>query len=352
MNAFDLSDKPFLFSGKYRVLRHLLFWTLHVVIFTFMFRTKENTLVMQFLLSTVWAVLFMVYIYPVLYIFIPRLLLKGRTTAFTLVMIGWGVVGWFWNYFCRSAVFFPVSENLGLKVGVKNAWAPVSYLTMCTMTGIAAMIVLFKQWLRKQMDYLRMEKERTEAELQVLKAQLHPHFLFNTLNNIYSFSLQHSDKTPKMILKLSSLLSYMLYDCKAEKVPLEKEMEVMRDYLDLEKERYGDRIEISVNMEGDVKGKSVIPLLFLPFLENAFKHGTAEQLGNPWLSFDVGVKKNILRAKVVNSKNEQVTLREEGIGIRNVTRRLALLYPGRHELKTSDEGAFFVVSLSLDLQDG
>ncbi len=128
---------------------------------------------------------------------------------------------------------------------------------------------------------MQAEKAKITVELQLLKAQVHPHFLFNTLNNIYSFSLESSPKTPELILKLSSLLRYMLYDCKAEQVLLEKEIQVMKNYIDLEKERYGNKIQISLNIAGDLKGNYISPLLLLPFLENAFKHGTSDQLEKP-----------------------------------------------------------------------
>jgi LytS/YehU family sensor histidine kinase len=130
---------------------------------------------------------------------------------------------------------------------------------MTTTAGITSMIVLFKYWVKKQQEWMQSEKDKVTAELQLLKAQVHPHFLFNTLNNIYSFSLEHSPKTPGLILKLSSLLSYMLYECKGVEVLLEKEIEVMKAYIDLEKERYGNKIEISLNIEGDIKDKYIAP---------------------------------------------------------------------------------------------
>ena len=196
---------------------------------------------------------------------------------------------------------------------------------------------------------MQAEREKVVSELQLLKAQVHPHFLFNTLNNIYSFSLENSPKTPGLILKLSSLLSYMLYDCKAEEVSLEKEIEIMKNYIDLEKERYGNKIDISVNIEGDIKDKFIAPLLLVPFLENAFKHGISEQLETPWLSIDINVKQFILSCKIVNSKDEITPVSKSGIGIQNVKQRLRFLYPGKHELKLTDEGAFFVVSLVIEL---
>jgi LytS/YehU family sensor histidine kinase len=142
----------------------------------------------------------------------------------------------------------------------------------------------------------------------------------------------------------------MLYDCRAEEVLLEKEVEVMKNYIDLEKERYGDKIDISVNIQGDIQDKFITPLLILPFLENAFKHGTSEQLDRPWMSVDIAVKDDILKCKVVNSKNEVVSFHENGVGINNVNKRLEFLYPGKYNLKLADEGDFFVVSLMLELK--
>jgi LytS/YehU family sensor histidine kinase len=157
--------------------------------------------------------------------------------------------------------------------------------------------------------------------------------------------VSNSPKTPGLILKLSSLLSYLLYDCKAEEVRLEKELEIMKNYIDLEKERYGNRIEISWSVEGIIKDKLITPLLMLPFLENAFKHSISDQIEKPWISIDLSVKSDTLRCKIANSKSEFDSYRENGTGITNVKKRLEFIYAGRYELKLNDEGNFFVVSL-------
>jgi len=218
-----------------------------------------------------------------------------------------------------------------------------------TTAACFSSLSLGKQWLLKQKEFLQAQQEKITAELQLLKAQVHPHFLFNTLNNIYSFSLDLSPKTPELILKLSSLLSYMLYDCKAEEVRLEKEVEILKNYIGLEKERYGDKIEISWNVEGDISDNFISPLLMLPFLENAFKHGASEQIEKPWMGVDISVANNILKFKITNSKNEYKSHSYNGIGINNVKKRLEFLYPGKYELKINDEGDFFAVSLMVKL---
>lgn len=123
----------------------------------------------------------------------------------------------------------------------------------------------------------------------------------------------------------------------------------MKNYIDLEKARYGNRLDVSMNIEGDLEGKYIAPLLLLPFIENAFKHGTSEQLEKAWLSMDVVVKGSQLLFKLVNSKDELPPPGKKGIGIENVQRRLAYLYQGNYDLKLSDEGNFFVVSMMLEL---
>ena len=350
MNGFLQNE--FFFSPRYRVMRHVLYWSIHTLIWASFWTLTRNSVWRNTFHQLLWVPVYILYCYPLMYWVIPKILLKGRYILFGAIILLWGVAGWYINYLFRTYIFIPVQEAMGYKDITRGGWVPGSYLCLTTTAACSSIIILFKYWVKKQQEWLQEQKEKVTAELQLLKAQVHPHFLFNTLNNIYSFSLENSPKTPGLILKLSSLLSYMLYDCKADEVLLEKEIEIMKNYIDLEKERYANKIEISWNSEGDIKDKYIDPLLLLPFLENAFKHGTSEQLEKPWLSVDISVKQNILRCKIANSKNEMVPFSENGIGIRNVHKRLAYLYPGKHEVKLSDEGNFFVVSLLLELKKG
>jgi LytS/YehU family sensor histidine kinase len=285
-----------------------------------------------------------------MYWVIPNYLLKGRYLAFGTIILLWFIVGWLLNYVFRAFVFIPLQEALQFQNIVKDPWVPGSFLLLTTAAGLTSLIKLFGYWFQKQEEWLQAEKEKARAELQLLKAQVHPHFLLNTLNNIYSFSLENSPKTPGLILKLSSLLSYMLYDCKAEEVLVEKELEIMKNYTDLEKVRYGNKIDISWSVSGDFKDKYIAPLLLLPLLENAFKHGTSELLEKPWLSIDLSLINSSLKCKIANSKNETIQVNHGGIGINNVLKRLQLIYPDKHTLKISDEKNFFVVSLWIELK--
>ena len=340
----------FIFSPRYRVLRHVSFWLIDITIWAIFWTLAHLTIWRNLFHMLIWLPVFVLYSYPLAYWVVPKVLLKGKYLSFLAIVLLWGVAGWFINIYYRMFVFIPIQEAMHFdNVSVPAGW-PGSYLCMSTATGTVVVIAIFKQWIIKQREWMQSQKEKITAEIQLLKAQVHPHFLFNTLNNIYSFSLEGSPKTPGLILKLSSLLSYMLYDCKADEVLLEKEVGIMKDYTDLEKERYGNKIEISWSVEGDMKDKYIAPLLMLPFLENAFKHGTSEQLEKPWLSVDISVRQNILKCKIANSKNEFVPLSQNGIGVNNVKKRLGFLYPDKHELKMSDEGNFFVVSLLINLK--
>lgn len=348
MDMYKPND--FAFSSKYRVWRHVLFWLLHILFITLVYvPILGYSIGRQFFQTALWLPVYFLYCYPLIYWVVPHYLLKGKHILFTFIVLVWAVSGFLVNYLFRTYIFIPIQEYMGFEKIVTGGWQPGSFLTMTTTAGVACGIVLFKYWIKKQQEWMQAEKEKVAAELQLLKAQVHPHFLFNTLNNIYSFSLENSPKTPGMILKLSSLLSYMLYECKGDEVLLEKEIDVMKAYVDLEKERYGNKLEISWNVEGDIKDKCIAPLLLLPFLENAFKHGTSELLEKPWLSADIAVKQHILKCKIVNSKNVFVPVSQNGIGIVNVKKRLRFLYPDKHELKINDEGDFFVVSLLLEL---
>ncbi len=352
VDSFLYND--FIFSPRYRVWKHVLYWFIHINLWTIFWQIMSpvdvsywRTLFNMFL----WVPVFILFSYPLAYWAIPRLLLNGKVVQFFLLILAWGIMGLFINSWFRTYLYVPLQQVMGFDFIPQKGPQPHSYLCMTTSAASPMIIRFFKLWTIKQRDWIQAQQEKITAELQLLKAQIHPHFLFNTLNNIYSFSLDNSPKTPDMILKLSSLLSYMLYDCKVEEVRLEKETEIMKNYIDLERERYGNTIEISWSVEGDIKDKFISPLLMLPFLENAFKHGVSEQIEKPWLSVDISVKSDTLRCKIANSKNEYVPYHNNGngIGIENVKKRLAFMYPGNHELKMIDEGNFFIVSLHVKL---
>ena len=195
-----------------------------------------------------------------------------------------------------------------------------------------------------------LQREKLDAELQSLKAQLHPHFLFNTLNNIYSATENTSPLASGMLVKLSDLLRYILYECDRPLVPLSKELTLIRDYIELERVRYGS-LELNTRLPGDSNGFFIAPLLLLPLVENCFKHGTSRMLDQPWVSIEAEVDGGRLLVKLINGKLPGGEVFTEGIGLTNVRKRLDLLYPGKHELNIVSEPDLFIVNMRLELVD-
>jgi LytS/YehU family sensor histidine kinase len=221
-----------------------------------------------------------------------------------------------------------------------------------TVAGIAAAIKLMKYWYVKEQRNLQLQKENIAAQLQLLKAQVHPHFLFNTLNNIYSYTQKVSPTGSTLVMGLSDLLRYILHEGSKTAVPLDKELKMIEDYMLLEQIRYGDRLDINKELPVETNGLIIAPLLLLPFVENCFKHGTSQMLEQAWIRLAIDVQGNKLKMTLINAK---VPVKDEvkpvsGIGISNVRKRLDLLYPGKHELAIREEEDVFIVKLTVELE--
>lgn len=221
-------------------------------------------------------------------------------------------------------------------------------LAICT---IFLAIKMFKSWYQKQQEKLMLIKANADAEMQLLKAQIHPHFLFNTLNNIYSFTLTKSPQASVVVRHLNDTLSYMINECSAEYVPLEKEIKLLLDYISLEQVRYGNSLHIQTEIIGDIEGKKISPLLLIPFLENSFKHGASKMLEHPWIKLWIEVKSTELDFSLSNSmpsSNDDCN-QKKGIGLKNVKKRLALLYPQTHSLSIESSPGIFIVKMKVPL---
>ena len=351
INAFLYND--FIFAPRYKVTRHIIYWSFHVIAWAvfWMIMASPASFWRNLFNMSLWVPGFILFGYPLVYIAVPRLLLKGKVWQFFLLIPIWGAAGIYFNMAYRDFIYIPIQEWIGFTFIPQRGIQAHSYLCMTTSAASPMIIRFFKLLTIKQREWLKVQQEKVTAELQLLKAQVHPHFLFNTLNNIYSFSLENSPKTGELILKLSSLLNYMLHNCKTEKVKLKKEIDVMKDYIDLERERYGKRIEILWNVSGEIDDKYIVPLLLLPFLENAFKHGASEQIEKPWLKVSISVDNNTLFCTIINSKNAGVKHGNNCIGINNVKKRLQFLYEGKHELTIRNEENEFIVKMVVQLND-
>jgi LytS/YehU family sensor histidine kinase len=219
---------------------------------------------------------------------------------------------------------------------------------------LAAAIKLMKYWYIKEQRNLQLQKENAESQLQLLKAQVHPHFLFNTLNNIYSHTQGVAPVASQLVIGLSDMLRAMLYECNQPLIPLWKELKMIRDYIGLEKIRYDEQFDIHVDVPEETGNLHIAPLLLLPLVENCFKHGTSNMLEQPWLSLQIHLKEDTMYMKLMNgkAKQETETLKKNsfGIGIENVRKRLDLLYPDKHSFTITDIEEVFVVDLTVQLE--
>ncbi len=218
--------------------------------------------------------------------------------------------------------------------------------------GVGLAFKIMEDWLVHQQERAALVNEKTTAELAFLKSQVNPHFLFNTLNNIYALTYAKSDEAPGAILKLSELMRYMLYDSNGpggaqQKVLLSKEVTYLENFVALEKLRVANA-QVKLQVEGNTDLYRIEPLLLLPFVENAFKHGKLTDPGHP-LVIDLSVRQGTLRFDTLNPKADRQKDAVGGIGLDNVRRRLALLYPNRHTLHITDEPDRYAVSLQLTL---
>jgi two-component system LytT family sensor kinase len=194
----------------------------------------------------------------------------------------------------------------------------------------------------------RIRNQKAQAELAFLKSQTNPHFLFNTINDIYALTYQKSDDAPEALLKLSGMLRYSLYDGSADHVPLQRELAYLKDYLDLQRLGAKDKSYIQYHIEGDPGNLQIAPLLLVPFLENIVKHGITDDPDQP-AKFSISIHKNNLRLYAINEVKNQQKDQTGGIGLANVRRRLDLVYPNRHRFVISQENGKFHCQMEIQL---
>ena len=193
-----------------------------------------------------------------------------------------------------------------------------------------------------------LETEKKDMELQFLKSQLNPHFLFNSLNNIYSLAYQKSDKTADAILKLSDIMRYMIYESNDSWVSLSKEIEYLKSYIELQKLRFKDGAAVNMTLNGEIDDQQIIPLILIAFVENAFKHGVANDHSDP-IRINIIANQKILHFSITNKKSNGNKDEVGGVGLNNVERRLQLLYPGRYKLNIVNSTTHYTSELMLDI---
>jgi LytS/YehU family sensor histidine kinase len=219
-----------------------------------------------------------------------------------------------------------------------------------SVVGLFAAIKLTKMWFSSLQVKKELENKNKNSELALLRSQLNPHFLFNTLNNIDSLILTNQEKASDAIIKLSDIMRFMLYDASTETVPLSKEINYLKSYISLQKMRLKEPDFVDFNLDGDCSGKTIAPLLFIPFVENAFKHGL-KNVKAPGIVINLNCQPKSIIFEVINKFDKTKTYNKDktpGIGLTNTRRRLELLYPDQHELKITENGISYISRLTIN----
>lgn len=238
----------------------------------------------------------------------------------------------------RNFSFF---ETLGFRI-----WRSFPYIVAVVISSLYKTAGLAES---REKEKTILQKEKLETEMKLLKSQINPHFLFNVLNNLYSLSLIKSDQTPEYLLKLSGMLRYILYECNAEKVLLSKEISYIQNYVDLAMLKDSRGLNIKLNLDSGPPQYMIAPMIFIPFIENAFKHSNIENLDYGWIRVSLNFVGNSLQFSVANSISQKSFTKDKqgGIGLKNVARQLQLIYPDTHKLEVLENSDSFVVNLSV-----
>lgn len=333
-----------------RPLQHILFWISQLVTYAVVYGSYMDNYGQTFYEEAIYLPVKIVFTYFVLYYLLPIFLLPGKYAQFFIWFLAASLASGIAQRYVAFSLDYPIYYPEALQ-------DPFFYfpkiskmiIAIYPATGFAVAIKLLKLWYVNKQAQQVLLQDKLQAELKFLKTQIHPHFLFNTLNNLYALTLKKSDLAPAMVLKLSELINYMLYECREDEVLLEKEIKFINNYVDIERLRYGDKLDVDIQIRGDAYGRKIAPLLLLPFTENCFKHGASLELEQSWVKIDIEVLPDRTLFKVENNKvATNGHPKSEGIGINNAKRRLDLLYPGNHELKIISGDETFLVILTIN----
>ncbi len=339
-----LFDRIYKFLS-HRVVYHSLFWLCYIIIIV-LYKGWEDGYSFVFTNEVIKSFFYGVAVYFNIYYLIPNYLSQTRFVTYSALLILLVLIV---TPLSTISLYFRFIQQPELQQEVIQE-QPAMFIMTFLILGVSTILKIITDWIRHQTVKRELERQTMRSELRFLKSQINPHFLFNTLNNLYALTLKKSDKAPEIVLKLSEMMRYMLYECNERRVPLQKEVNYIRNYLDLERLRQGKNAQIEFILEGDVSNQKIAPLMFIPFLENSFKHGL-NQVAEGFVKIHIAVKEHKLNMDIENSKPSlpKMNHRSGGIGLQNVQRRLDLLYPEQYELSIDNQPETYIVNLKIDL---
>jgi hypothetical protein len=357
-----MHDLIFSAETKYKILRHGLFCTA-VLLYSFMrigimypaamFRTA---LISYISWSVYWAMIILVFSYVTVYVLVPKFIYKKKYFLFFVSLIFFAFFLYFVNglqsYFQLNKTFNNVAGVTGAVILQTGALIRIlgNPPLVC---GLLLSLKSLKNWYIKKMENESLTRANMDAELQLLKSQIHPHFLFNTLNNIYSYSLSNKSEAADLVKKLKQTVHYMVAECNHAYVPLKNELNMIANYIELEKIRYGNRLSMQVELMNPNENQLIAPLLMIPFVENSFKHGVSQILDHPRIILKISTSGNTLYFFLSNSKpaGDSKPVFRKGIGLENVKKRLQLLYHDKHTLDVRATEDTFTVQMEISLTE-
>jgi two-component system, LytTR family, sensor kinase len=334
-----------------RVLVHAIFWFLLLSTLTLLdWRSGGNDAGFAFYLSNQ---VINIFFYAVIYylnaeFLIPTYLSKNRLWTYVILISGLAVLITPIKIYFLFEKFAEFPERQRALVSDQGYFYLISLMT----AGGSTVVKIFSDWAKQLRVHQEMEVRTIQSELSFLKSQINPHFLFNTLNSLYALTLKKSDEAPEIVIKLSEMMRYMLYECNERQVLLSKEIDYIQNYLDLEALRH-KQMDIQFELQGEAKDLKIAPLIFIAFIENAFKHGANNQISKGFVQIQMVVDGDEVNMYVENSKVEKMPTIEHkrtgGIGLVNVKRRLDILYPKNYNLEIFDAPNTYGVNLWIKL---
>ncbi|MGN6179034.1 MAG: sensor histidine kinase [Mucilaginibacter sp.] len=334
---------------SWQIFWHVFFW-LSLISFFMYLGTEDMKMSVKslFIVFLLYPAINISLFYLNFLLLIPVFFNKKRYSLYiisvAIAIVGYGVMKYSIGLIFKKEV---LAREYGHVIGFwPYFWNTVLVSLVFIFFSIALKFAI--DWFTNERIQRDLENQRLSAELSFLKSQINPHFLFNSLNSIYSLAYQRSETTPEAILKLSEIMRYMLYECNDNKVALSKELQYLHNYIDLQKIRFGKKSYIDFKVNGKVEHQQIVPLLLIAFIENAFKHGIANDPLSP-ISLFIDVDTEHLHFYIRNKKHNNNRDTLGGIGLNNVKRRLDLLYPGKYNLDITEDEQSYTCELSLVL---
>lgn len=334
---------------RWSLFWHIIVWLSLTAFLLFVIHSNNKMTLHRILVTFVlYGVINISLFYLNYLLFIPKLLNRKRYALYAIAVITAIILYGLGKYgvaLCFKADI--LTHMKGEVTSFKQYFISTLFVSVIFLF-LSVVLKFASDWFLNERIQRDLENQRLTAELAFLKSQINPHFLFNSLNSIYSLAYQQSTNTPGAILKLSEIMRYMLYECNDNKVALEKELQYLQNYIDLQKIRFGDNAFIDFKVNGEVGDQKIVPLLLIAFIENAFKHGVANDPKSP-ITLLIHLDGEHLNFFIQNKKHTNNRDAAGGIGLNNVRRRLDLLYPGKYNLDIRDEIDTYTCELSLVL---